>query len=187
MPQIKDKIFYASNVFSKSPLPTTSEPIDSLLIEGYANTVDRDRAGDVVPAHVWELGIINYLKNPIILAHHNMSKPIGRMVEYSVDSKGLWIKARISAAAEDEFNLIRDGVLTAFSVSFIVKDANYDSTTDIFVVKELELLEVSVVSIPMNQNSLFNLSKSFETAAEFEEFKNSFNKRADNSAKGLES
>lgn len=186
MPQIKEKIFYDGNIFQKSTLPSTEEAIDSILIEGYANTVDKDRAGDVVPAHVWELGIKNYLMNPIILAHHNMSKPIGRMTDYSVDSKGLWIKARISAAAEDEFNLIRDGVLTAFSVSFIVKDADYDSMSDIFVVKELELLEISVVSIPMNQNSLFNLSKSFETVEEFEEFKNSFNKRTDTSAKGLE-
>ena len=186
MPQIKEKVFYDGNLFQKSTLPTTEEGIESILIEGYANTVDKDRAGDVVPAHVWELGIKNYLKNPIILAHHDMSKPIGRMTDFSVDSKGLWIKARISAAAEDEFNLIRDGVLTAFSVKFIVKDADYDSITDLFVVKELELLEISVVSIPMNQNSLFNLSKSFETAAELEEFKNYFNKRTDTSAKGLE-
>ena len=186
MPQIKEKVFYDGNLFQKSTLPTTEEGIESILIEGYANTVDKDRAGDVVPAHVWELGIKNYLKNPIILAHHDTSKPIGRMTDFSVDSKGLWIKARISAAAEDEFNLIRDGVLTAFSVKFIVKDADYDSITDLFVVKELELLEISVVSIPMNQNSLFNLSKSFETAAELEEFKNYFNKRTDTSAKGLE-
>ena len=187
MPQtIKNKVFHVGNVFQKSTLPTTEDKIESIFIEGYANTVDKDRAGDVVPAYVWEQGIQEFLKNPIILAYHDQTEPVGEMIEYRVDSKGLWIKARISAAAEDTFNLIRDNVLKAFSVKFIIKDADYNSTADIFVIKELELLEISVVSIPMNQNSLFNISKSFETADEFKSFKECFIKGTDASAKGLE-
>lgn len=184
--QIKEKIFYVGNTFSKSDLPAADDTIDSIFIEGYANTIDKDRAGDVIPAHVWELGITQFLKNPIILAHHDMTSPAGRMVEHRIDSKGLWIKARISAAAEDTFNLVKDGVLTAFSVKFIIKDADYNSIADVFVITELELLEISVVSIPMNQNSLFNIAKSFETAEELKSFRESFIKRTDASAKGLE-
>lgn len=184
--QIKEKIFYVGNTFSKSDLPAAEDKIDSIFIEGYANTIDKDRAGDVIPAHVWELGIAQFLKNPIILAHHDMTSPAGRMVEHRIDSKGLWIKARISAAAEDTFNLVKDGVLTAFSVKFIIKDADYNSVADVFVITELELLEISVVSIPMNQNSLFNIAKSFETAEELKSFRESFIKRTDASAKGLE-
>lgn len=184
--QIKEKVFFVGNTFEKSTLPTNDDTIDSIFIEGYANTVDRDRAGDVIPAHVWELGITQFLKNPIILAHHDQTEPVGRMIEHRIDSKGLWIKARISAAAEDTFNLVKDGVLTAFSVKFIIKDADYNSIADIFVITELELLEISVVSIPMNQNSLFNIAKSFETADEFNSFRESFIKRTEASAKGLE-
>lgn len=184
--QIKEKIFYVGNTFSKSDLPAADDTIDSIFIEGYANTIDKDRAGDVIPAHVWELGIAQFLKNPIILAHHDMTSPAGRMVEHRIDSKGLWIKARISAAAEDTFNLVKDGVLTAFSVKFIIKDADYNSIADVFVITELELLEISVVSIPMNQNSLFNIAKSFETAEELKSFRESFIKRTDASAKELE-
>lgn len=184
--QIKEKVFYIGNTFAKSDLPAADDTIDSIFIEGYANTIDKDRAGDVIPAHVWELGIAQFLKNPIILAHHDMTSPVGRMVEHRIDSKGLWIKARISAAAEDTFNLVKDGVLTAFSVKFIIKDADYNSVADVFVITELELLEISVVSIPMNQNSLFNIAKSFETAEELKSFRESFIKRTDASAKGLE-
>lgn len=183
---IKNKIFQVGSVFEKSALPSTEEKIDSIFIEGYANTVDKDRAGDVVPAYVWEQGIQEFLKNPIILAYHDQTEPVGEMVEHRIDAKGLWIKARISAAAEDTFNLIRDNVLKAFSVKFIIKDADYNPSADIFVIKELELLEISVVSIPMNQNSLFNISKSFETADEFKAFKESFTKGTDASAKGLD-
>lgn len=52
MPQIKEKVFYIGNTFAKSDLPASDDTIDSIFIEGYANTIDKDRAGDVIPAHV---------------------------------------------------------------------------------------------------------------------------------------
>lgn len=181
---IKDKILYLNSTFSKE-LPTAGETIDSIFIEGYASTNDVDRAGDVVPAGVWEAGMTNYLKNPIILSQHDHDDPIGRMVSHKIDSKGLWIKARISAAAE-VFNLIKDEVLTAFSIGFRVLDAEYNSVTEPFVIKELELVEISVVSVPCNQNTLFNLSKAFTNAEEYNNFKAQFAPKSE-SAKGLES
>lgn len=180
----KNKVLYLNSAFTKE-LPTATDTIDSIYIEGYASTIDIDRAGDVVPASVWEKGITNYLKNPIILAQHDHDDPIGRMVEHRLDSKGLWIKARISAAAE-VFSLIKDEVLTAFSIGFRILDAEYNSAAEVFVVKELELIEISVVSVPCNQNTVFNLSKAFTNADEFNSFKAQFMSKAE-SAKGLES
>lgn len=180
----KTKVLYLNSAFTKE-LPTASEAIESIYIEGYASTVDIDRAGDVVPKSVWEAGIVNYLKNPIILSQHDHDDPIGRMTEHKVDNKGLWIKARISAAAE-VFNLIKDGVLTAFSIGFRVLDAEYNSAAEVFLVKEIELIEISVVSVPCNQNTVFNLSKAFSTAEDYDNFKAQFIPKAE-SAKGLES
>ena len=183
----KNKIFYASSIFTKSePLPTADSKIDSVYISGYASTNDEDRHGDVIPASVWEAGIKNYLKNPIILAYHDHDEPVGRMEEHEVRNNGLWIKARISAAAEDVFNLVKDGVLTAFSVGFKILDAEYNSAAEVFIVKELELHEISVVSVPANQNTLFSLAKSFEDDAEYKSFKMQFAPKGE-SAKGLES
>ncbi len=171
----KDKILYLNQQFTKSSdLPTAGEVIESINIEGYANTTTVDRTGDVIPMTAWTKAMENYLKNPIILAHHRESVPIGRMVDHRIDEKGLWIKARISAAAEDTFNLVKDGVLTAFSVGFIIKDAVYDAVTDLFIIKELELLEISVVSVPCNQDSTFSLSKSFDNGEEYSNFKSQF-------------
>lgn len=180
----KYKVLHLESAFKVKELPTADEQIDSIYIEGYASTNDIDRAGDVVPASVWEAGIQNYLKNPIILAQHDHDDPIGRMVEHKIDPKGLWIKARISAAAEI-FNLIKDGVVTAFSIGFRVLDAEYNSATELFVIKELELVEISVVSVPCNQNTIFTLSKSFANDADYKEFKKQFEPK-ENSAKGLE-
>jgi HK97 family phage prohead protease/HK97 family phage major capsid protein len=181
----KTKMLTLQGIFTKSDLPSASDTVDSISIAGYASTTDIDRHGDVIPASVWEAGIQNYLKNPIILAYHDHCEPVGKMVEHRVDEKGLWVKARISAAAEDVFNLVKDGVLTAFSVGFRIMDAEYNSAAEVFIVKELELHEISVVSVPANQNTLFSLAKSFETDDEYKSFKMQFASNG-TSAKGLE-
>jgi len=183
----KNKVLFLNSSFTKSDtLPASTDPEGSVYITGYASTNDADRQGDVVPASVWEKGIANYLKNPVILAYHDHSEPVGRMVEHKVDAKGLWIKARISSAAEEVYNLVKDGVLTAFSIGFRIVDAEYNAAQELFVVKELELHEISVVSVPANQNTLFSLSKAFDNAEELKSFKLQFAPNSE-SAKGLES
>ena len=87
----KNKVITLTSTFTKSDLPTKDMSIDSIMIEGYASTVDTDRQGDIVPATVWKKGVQNYLKNPVILAYHDHSEPVGRMVDHRIDSKGLWI------------------------------------------------------------------------------------------------
>lgn len=181
----KNKVLFLNSSFTKSEPTTTDDNVEMLTIKGYASTTDVDRHGDIVPASVWEKGMENYLKNPVILAYHNHGLPIGRMTEHTVDEKGLLVKARISQAAGDVYNLVKDGVLTAFSIGFRIVDAEYNSALELFVVKELELHEISVVSVPANQNTLFSLSKAFDTAEEFKSFKMQFANPSD-SAKGLE-
>lgn len=179
----KNKILYLNSFFTKAePLPAEDE---TLQIAGYASTTDVDRHGDVIPASVWEKGLENYLKNPVILAFHDHTQPVGRMTDHKIDTKGLWIKAKISKAAEKVHQLVKDEVLTAFSVGFRIKDAEYNSAAEVFLVKELELHEISVVSVPANQNTLFNLSKSFATESEYREFLMQFAPPSE-SAKGLE-
>ena len=178
----KNKVLYVNSAFPlnlKDDLAVTGDSIDSIFIEGYASTCDLDRTGDVVSAAAWKSGLTNYLKNPIILAFHDHDDPVGRMVEHRVDSKGLWIKARISAAAEI-FNLVKDNVLTAFSIGFKVMDAEYDSESEIFMIKEVELVEISIVSVPCNQNTLFSLAKAFDNAEDYTVFKKQFAKPTGN-------
>ena len=179
-----NKTFYLSSDTLKAEAGDSDD--NSVMISGYASTQDVDRHGDVVPASVWKKGLENYLKNPIILAFHDHTQPVGKMVEHKIEKdQGLWIKAKISSASEKVYKLIKDGILSAFSIGFRVKDAEYDAATKLFVVKELELHEISVVSVPANQNTLFSLAKAFETAEEYETFKLQFASQ-DQSAKGLE-
>lgn len=171
----KNKVLYVNSAFPLNLKDDLAASLDSIFIEGYASTCDLDRTGDVVSTSAWESGLKNYLKNPIILAFHDHDSPVGRMVEHRVDSKGLWIKARISAAAKI-FNLVKDNVLTAFSIGFKVVDAEYDSASEVFMIKEVELVEISIVSVPCNQNTTFSLAKAFDNAEDYTVFKKQFAK-----------
>ena len=176
-----DKLLYLSSKFTAS-----TETDDSIYIEGYASTVDRDRQGDVIPMKAWNEGLSNYLKNPIILAYHNHQMPIGKMVEHKVTDQELWVRAQIPQEVGDVYKLIKKGILSAFSVGFRVKDADYDSASESFLIKELELHEISVVSVPANQNTLFSLAKAFDNAIEFELYKQQFAPAPVESAKKLD-
>ena len=155
-----------------------NEDSKTVTIEGYANTTSKDRYGDVVLEEAWTKGALNnYLKNPIILGFHNHSMPIGTMTEYSVNNQGLKITAEISEAAGDIYNLVKSGVLKAFSIGFSVKDADYDADADIFVIKDVELYEISVVSVPANADSTFSVKKSLGDDSEYTKFKKSFTKQ----------
>lgn len=149
----------------------------SLKIAGYANTTSKDRSGDIVLPEAWAKGVENFRRNPILLYQHDHSKPIGRVSAVTVDKKGIFVEATISEAAERQHGvktLISDGVLKSFSVGFRVKDANYDKVADTFYIKDVELLEISVVSVPANQNSLFSVRKNFEDEADYAKFKDQF-------------
>jgi HK97 family phage prohead protease len=140
-----------------------------------ASTADFDRAGDSISADAWTKGgLNNFEKNPIILFNHDYNRPIGRAPGLKASGEGLELTAKISKAAKDVAELVKDGVLGAFSVGFRVKDADYLEETDGLRIKDAELFEVSVVSVPCNQSATFSLAKSFDSMAEYEDFKKTF-------------
>ena len=147
-------------------------------IKGSARTNGLDRAGDIIEADAWTKGgLENFKSNPIILFNHNYDKPIGRAKDLKVTDNGLEISAKISKGAGDNVTqLIKDGVLGAFSVGFKVKDADYMTETDGYKIKDAELFEVSVVSVPCNQGATFGLSKSFDSMEQYNEYKQTFYK-----------
>lgn len=154
----------------------SAEDNDDLIIKGYANTVTKDRAGDVITNDFWKgnHALKDYKKNPVILAYHNHSKPIGKAIDFEVTDRGLLITARISKGAGDVYHLIKDGVLSAFSIGFVIDDAEYNKDDDTYYIKKGRIHETSVVSVPCNQDSLFQVSKSMESS-EFKRFEEKFN------------
>jgi len=168
-----EKTFYLNSNFETKRLKNSK----GLKIAGYANTTDKDRVGDIVTAEAWAKGVANYRKNPVLLYQHKHDQPIGKVDKVTVDRKGIFVDAMVSDAAEKLHGvqtLIKDGALKSFSVGFRVKDGRYDEKTDCMTITDVELLEISVVSVPANQNSLFSIRKSFEGDSDYEEFVKSF-------------
>ena len=159
----------------------------SVNITGMASTKDFDRAGDSIVPEAWAKGgLSNFEKNPIILFNHDYNKPIGRATGLKVTEHGLEMKAKISKSAPDSVaQLVKEGILGAFSVGFRIKDADYLEETDGLKIKDAELFEVSVVSVPCNQAATFSLAKSFDSTKEYEDFKKTFTNSVDLAGQSL--
>ena len=158
-----------------SSIKAIEEDEGELKIVGYASTDAMDRSSDKILATAWSKGgLRNFEMNPILLFNHDYNKPIGKVVEMGTDSRGLKIKGVISKSAGDVYNLVKEGVLSTFSVGFLIKDADYDKSVDGLVVKNAELLEVSVVSVPCNQDATFSVAKSFDNQDDYQNFKKQF-------------
>ena len=169
-----NKTLYLNSAFETKSYKKGSK---SLKIAGYANTIAKDRAGDVVTAQAWAKGVENYRRNPVLLYQHKHDNPIGRVDKITVDKKGIFVEAAVSEAAEKNHGvqtLIKDGALKSFSVGFRVKDGKYNSNDDTMMITDVELLEISVVSVPCNQDSLFSIRKSFDSEKDYKEFTKSF-------------
>lgn len=138
---------------------------NALYIEGFANKAVIDRGNELIPGEEWN--IENYKKNNVVLYQHGKDTrigtlPIGEVVKLKTDSNGLKVKARIIDPGDNSdfkfiHKLIRNGILKTFSVGFNPKDSEVDGE-GVKILKGVELLEVSVVNIPMNQDSTFELA-----------------------------
>lgn len=177
-----NKIFNLTSTFK-----TQEQDDGSVMIRGFASTADFDRAGDTISAEAWQKGgLKNFEKNPIILFNHDYDRPIGRATGVKAGPNGLELECKISKSAPGNVaELVKDGVLGAFSVGFRVKDADYIKETDGLMIKDAELFEVSVVSVPCNQAATFSLAKSFDSDAEYEAFKKTFTNRVDLAGQSL--
>lgn len=181
---MSDKTFYLNSSFEAKAV---SKDNKSLKIAGYANTTSKDRAGDIVTAEAWAKGVENFRRNPVMLYQHKHDCPIGRFDKITVDKKGIYVEGSVSEAAEKNYGvhtLIKDGALKSFSVGFRVKDGKYNSKDDTMLITDVELLEISVVSVPCNQDSLFSLRKSFDGSDdEYRSFLQSFEETSEDETK----
>lgn len=125
---------------------------DGSITGAIASTSSVDRDGDILVPGGWQLD--NYRKNPILLwSHDPYSLPIGKVTDIKIDNDNLVFDAQF-AVKENDFaakvaNLIKGGFLNAFSVGYIPQGQDEQGRTT-----GMELLEISVVNVPANQEAL---------------------------------
>lgn len=137
----------------------------NLVIEGYANRATVDRMKERIDPKGWLLD--NYKKNPIVLFDHGHDPsfgfmPIGKAVAVEAREDGLYTKIQLSKSQNEKIAAIRDlveeGILKTFSVGFNPLDMKKAvDDPEVVDITKAELVECSIVPIPMNQDSMFSL------------------------------
>ncbi len=132
-----------------------------ITIQGYANKYSdgtgkpiEDRSGESMPPSAFRLD--NYKKNPVLLYQHKSDEPVGKVVDVQIRPDGLWIQAEVYEKLNPKvFAAVELGVLKALSVGFRAFD--YKEVDGLWVWTDVELFEISIVSVPDNQDSLFSV------------------------------
>lgn len=138
-------------------------------IKGYASTKDLDRVRDVVEPSAFKDTVDTFMKNPILFFNHNWNEGIGKVTGLSIDDNGLLVECELAKGTplcDHVWAMIQQGVYKAFSFGFKIladKDVSEDPTTPARrVITKLDLLEVSVVTVPANAHATFSLAKGLE-------------------------
>jgi len=125
---------------------------DSGLITFVASTNVEDREGEVIDPNGWILDGVG--KNlPLLWSHNAYELPIGKVVEARVENNNLVTVVefayKVNEFAKKVYDLVKAGFLNAVSVGFLPRA--YDAQGNMI---SQELLELSVVNVPANQEAL---------------------------------
>ena len=153
---------------------------DALKIEGYVNAVGRESEllfspkrkkwfKEIMEPGVFKRALENNVDIPMLL-EHDYSKEIARTsngtLELTEDNIGLKFKATITD--QDLYDSIHNGEINSCSFGFICEDADYEfvnNKEEKRYVKDLQLLEVSLVKNPAYIGSLVE-ARNMEMALE---------------------
>ena len=118
-------------------------------------------------------------KMPPVLWNHNDGEPIGVYTSIYEDEKGLFVEGRLLIddvpRAKSTHALLKAGAIDGLSIGYKTKKAN-QQTNGIRELIELDLGEISIVTMPANEESLITSVKSkledgeLPTLPEFEKF-----------------
>ena len=122
------------------------------VFEGYASTFGNIDLGDDVVERGAFTKTLQERPKFKILWQHNMNEPIGVPVEAREDNVGLFLKARLpkedSLVKGRIIPQIKVGSVDSMSIGFFIKD--YEIKEGIRHLKEVDLFETSLVTMPMN-------------------------------------
>ncbi len=146
-----------------------------LIVSGFANTKNIDRVRDIVDPSAFQRAINKGVGKLKILRNHNMREPIGLGIDASIRSNGFFFKGGISNAdigyVQEARQQIKEGLIDSFSIGFSILKAEpiategapkQDGRVADRRITDLDLWEVSVVTIPANVQSTFAMVKGMQ-------------------------
>lgn len=140
-----------------------------------------DHHHEIVDPGAFQKTIATHKRNktmPALLWQHFSDQPIGIIKDITETSVGLEMEAQLLIddidKAREAHALLKHNALNGLSIGFMVgRDAlEFDKETEITHIKEVDLMEVSVVTFPSNTQSFVTDVKNREdwTIREFERF-----------------
>jgi hypothetical protein len=136
---------------------------DGWTVSGYGSTFGNvDLGNDVVMPGAFKRslqagGKVRFLHS------HDPRMVLGVAKSLREDDKGLFGEFKISKTklGEDTRQLLKDGAMDSFSIGFITKEYEWTEKGEVRQLKDVDLLEVSLVSIPMNPQAMVTNIKSY--------------------------
>ena len=134
---------------------------DSGEFEGYGSVFGvKDSYADIVMPGAFLNSLSQWKEKgalPALLWQHQMAEPIGIYTEMREDSTGLYVKGRLliddDPLSKRAHAHMKAGSLSGLSIGYILKDYEYDRSKDAFLLKEIDLWEVSLVTFPSNDEA----------------------------------
>ena len=125
--------------------------------EGYGSVFgNKDLGNDVIESGAFAKSLKRRKpQNVKLLYQHKSDMPIGVFDEIREDDHGLVVKGRLALktqAGAEAYELLKMGALDGLSIGFRVnpKEVSYDKRGNKRIIKEVDLMEVSLVTFPMN-------------------------------------
>ena len=154
--ELKDTIELKSEL--KAYMPNDDEEDkDYGVFEGYGSVFgNKDLGNDVIEKGAFEKSLKKRKPYQVkLLYQHKSDMPIGVFDEIKEDENGLKVKGRLALqtqAGKEAYELMKMGALDGLSIGFKVnpKEVSYDKRANKRIIKEVDLMEVSLVTFPMN-------------------------------------
>ena len=130
---------------------------DDGTFAGYASTFGNvDQGYDVVMPGAFANSLKERPCSKIkMLWQHDTREPIGVWTQAKEDDKGLYVEGRILKAVQrgaECYELMKAGVIDSMSIGFKKMESDYTSS-GVRQLKELGLMEISLVTFPMNDQA----------------------------------
>ena len=105
---------------------------------------------------------------PALLWQHKMDEPIGYYTKMVEDDNGLYVEGQLliddDPLAKRAYAHMRAKSLSGLSIGYVLNDYDYDSEKGAFILRDIDLWEVSVVTFPANDEArIDNVKSIFES------------------------
>lgn len=141
---------------------------DAGEFEGYGSVFGvKDSYSDVVVKGAFQKSLNKWKEKgrlPALLWQHKADEPIGKYTYMEEDDVGLAVKGILlineDPLARRAHAHMKIGSLTGLSIGYILDDWEYDREKEVFLLKEIDLWEVSTVTFPSNDEARISEVKS---------------------------